>query len=177
MAIPKQDSIGLPLLELLGDTKTHTLKECVDVLAKHFELTEEEVSERVQSGARRFHNRVAWTRMRLKSVGFLESPERGTLRITSAGQQVLIQKPPKLGREFLLQYEGYKNLISQNVANASENGTSDTQGSMSEDTPAETMARSRAEKPWMGREISAVKPGRTESGTTAVRAGQRRKWP
>ena len=37
--------------------------------------------------------------------------------------------------------------------------------------------RSRAEKPWMGREISAVKPGRTESGTTAVRAGQRRKWP
>ena len=38
-------------------------------------------------------------------------------------------------------------------------------------------ARSRAEKPWMGREISAVKPGRTESGTTAVRAGQRRKWP
>ena len=38
-------------------------------------------------------------------------------------------------------------------------------------------ARSRAGKPWMGREISAVKPGRTESGTTAVRAGQRRKWP
>ena len=41
----------------------------------------------------------------------------------------------------------------------------------------EMVARSRAEKPWMGREISAVKPGRTESGTTAVRAGQRRKWP
>ena len=40
-----------------------------------------------------------------------------------------------------------------------------------------TPSRSRAEKPWMGREISAVKPGRTESGTTAVRAGQRRKWP
>ena len=39
------------------------------------------------------------------------------------------------------------------------------------------VSRSRAEKPWMGREISAVKPGRTESGTTAVRAGQRRKWP
>ena len=45
-------------------------------------------------------------------------------------------------------------------------------------SPARCSAsRSRAEKPWMGREISAVKPGRTESGTTAVRAGQRRKWP
>ena len=37
--------------------------------------------------------------------------------------------------------------------------------------------RNRAEKPWLGREISAVKPRRTESGTIAVRAGPRRKWP
>ena len=37
--------------------------------------------------------------------------------------------------------------------------------------------RNRAEKPWLGREISAVKRRRTESGTIAVRAGPRRKWP
>ena len=40
-----------------------------------------------------------------------------------------------------------------------------------------TLPRNRAEKPWLGREISAVKPRRTESGTIAVRAGPRRKWP
>ena len=41
----------------------------------------------------------------------------------------------------------------------------------------DSIARSRAEKPWLGREISAVKRRRTESGTIAVRAGPRRKWP
>ena len=39
------------------------------------------------------------------------------------------------------------------------------------------LLENRAEKPWLGREISAVKPRRTESGTIAVRAGPRRKWP
>ena len=38
-------------------------------------------------------------------------------------------------------------------------------------------ARNRAEKPWLGRGISAVKPRQTESGTIVVRAGPRRKWP
>ncbi len=38
-------------------------------------------------------------------------------------------------------------------------------------------ARNRAEKPWMGRGLSAVEPRQTESGTTAVRAGPRQKWP
>ena len=36
--------------------------------------------------------------------------------------------------------------------------------------------RNRAEKAWLGRGISAVKPRRTESGTIVVRAGPRRKW-
>ena len=39
------------------------------------------------------------------------------------------------------------------------------------------LARNRAEKPWLGRGISAVKPRRTESWTIVVRAGPRRKWP
>ena len=37
--------------------------------------------------------------------------------------------------------------------------------------------RNRAEKPWLGRGISAVKPRRAESRSTVFRAGPRRKWP
>ena len=44
------------------------------------------------------------------------------------------------------------------------------------DITGSLLPRNRAEKAWLGRGISAVKPRRTESGTIVVRAGPRRKW-
>jgi len=41
--IPDYESIILPLLDLLADNELHTLNECHNKLAIHFNLTDEEI--------------------------------------------------------------------------------------------------------------------------------------
>ena len=55
--IPDFQSIMLPLLEITGDKKEHTIQEIRDLLAKYFRLTEEERSELLsKSKQKRFNN-------------------------------------------------------------------------------------------------------------------------
>lgn len=131
MAIPTQDGIGLPLLELLGDGEIHNLKEAAERLAQHFDLTDDEKGELLPSGSRRFANRVAWTRWTFKSASLLESPQRGTLRITEQGREVLKQKPLAIDRTFLMQF---------GANDTSPVGSPEAPGAVSEDTPLESMA-------------------------------------
>jgi restriction system protein len=60
LATPDFQSFMLPMLELAGDGKTHTLAEARDFLARKFELSDLEPGELLPSGRqRRFDNRVA----------------------------------------------------------------------------------------------------------------------
>ena len=109
MAIPDFQSIMLPLLTLAGDRETHRLRESVATLAKDFGLTDEEARELVPSGQQpRFHNRVTWARTHLKKAGLLESPNRGSFRITDRGLDVLAEKPSQINAKFLEQFEEYR---------------------------------------------------------------------
>ncbi len=109
MAIPDFQSIMLPLLTMAGDRQIHRLRESVAILAKDFRLTEEETTELVPSGQQpRFHNRVAWARTHLKKAGLLESPNRGSFRITDRGLGVLAKRPSQIDSEFLKQFDEYR---------------------------------------------------------------------
>ena len=69
-------------------------------------------------------------------------------------------------------------LESVALAQAAEQTARASHGDQAGDLgPLSRGARNRAGKPWMGRWLSAVEARRTESGTTAVRAGPRQKWP
>jgi len=105
MAVPDYQSIMLPLLQLAGDGKDHTLREAIDGLAKQFGLTEEERRELLPSGQQAvFDNRVGWARTYMKKAGLLESPRRGYLKITTRGQEVLSSNPLKIDVGFLRQF-------------------------------------------------------------------------
>ncbi|RLC36419.1 MAG: restriction endonuclease, partial [Candidatus Nealsonbacteria bacterium] len=65
--IPDFQSIMLPLLEITGDKKEHTIQEVRDSLAKIFSLSEEERSKILsKSKQKMFANRVGWARTYLK---------------------------------------------------------------------------------------------------------------
>jgi len=105
MAIPDYQSLMLPLLKIISDGKEITFRDAVESLAKEFDVSEEERKELLPSGQSPvFDNRVGWARTYLKKSGLLESPRRGTLKITDKGLKILSQKPENINVKFLKQF-------------------------------------------------------------------------
>ena len=103
--IPDFQSIMLPLLEITGDKKEHTIQEVRDLLAKHFNLSEEERSELLsKSKQQRFNNRVGWARTYLGKGGLLEYGKVGSFMITDRGLKVLQEKPSKIDVKYLKRF-------------------------------------------------------------------------
>jgi len=81
MAIPDYQSIMLPLLKLAGDKLEHKMSEVTDILADHFELSDEERKVLIPSGTQAlYYNRVGWARTYLVKAGLLETPRRGYIK-------------------------------------------------------------------------------------------------
>ena len=103
--IPDFQSIMLPLLKITGDKKEHTIQEVRDLLAKHFNLSEEERSELLsKSKQQRFNNRVGWARTYLGKGGLLEYGKVGSFMITDRGLKVLQEKPSKIDVKYLKRF-------------------------------------------------------------------------
>jgi restriction system protein len=124
MPIPDYESCMLPVLRLAADGQEHSLKETIDVLAKEFSLTEEELNEYIPSGQQTvFSNRVSWARTYLKKAGLLVSPRRGVFKITQRGLEVLGKNPEKIDNQYLHQFPeflAFKSLRSNKEKNESQ---------------------------------------------------------
>lgn len=113
MAIPDFQSIMRPMLEHLADGKIRKNRETKEFLAKHFQLTEEELSKMLPSGyARLFENRIGWAKTHLKGAGLIESPARGTYRITQRGLDALSQTDQLINLAYLKQFDEYREFQS-----------------------------------------------------------------
>jgi restriction endonuclease Mrr len=109
MAIPDFQTIMLPLLKQLGDGEEHTNQETADVLAREFDLTDEERSQLLPSGSQTvFTNRVAWAKAHFKRAGLIEPTRRGVYRITDRGRDLLHQNPQRIDLKFLDQFPGHR---------------------------------------------------------------------
>jgi restriction system protein len=105
MAIPDYQSIMLPLLRFAADGKEHSLRETIEALADHLELTDAERRVLLPSGRQpTFDNRVGWARTYITKAGLLESTRRGHYRITQRGLEVLERNPPAIRTSFLRQF-------------------------------------------------------------------------
>ena len=106
--IPNFQSIMLPLLEIIGDKKEHTIQELRDSLAKYFNLTEEEKSELLpKSKQKRFNNRVGWARTYLKKAELLIYTQKDFFKITDRGLTVLQEKPSKINVKYLKRFSEF----------------------------------------------------------------------
>lgn len=108
MAIPDFQHIMLPTLKLAGDQKEHTLRETIEILAKQFNLTDQERIELLPSGRQaRFDNRAGWAVTYLRKAGLLANFGRGKFKITSRGLDVLKSPPSLIDIKFLNQYDEF----------------------------------------------------------------------
>lgn len=109
-----------PILELLADKKLHRLKDVVDHVATHFEVSKKERSELTPVGKRgKFYIRVAWAVSTLRNIGFLENTEIGMFKITEKGEKkldILIKDPNMSGSDFLSQFPEYRQFIGKQDA-------------------------------------------------------------
>lgn len=105
MQIPDYQTIMLPFLRLLSDSKEYAFRDTVELLADQFNLSESERREMLPSGQQTvFQNRVGWARTYLKKAGLVESPKRGAVKITERGMQVLNSNPERIDADFLDQF-------------------------------------------------------------------------
>jgi len=95
----------LPLLEITGDKKEHTIQKVRDSLAKIFSLSEEERAKILsKSKQKMFDNRVGWARTYLKKAELLVYEPKGYFKITDRGLKVLQEKPSKINVKYLKRF-------------------------------------------------------------------------
>lgn len=100
MTIPKHDEIRVPALSLLSESGQLKLKEFEVPLAKHFELTDEELQEEYESGnGKIFYDRISWALSYMNMAGLLNKPKRGLYEISELGKEKL--KTPQSINDFI----------------------------------------------------------------------------
>lgn len=91
-SVPDFQTLTRPLLELHADGAEKTQPELDEALARQFELTEEELAQRLPGGSwRTFPDRVAWASTHMTRAGLLVKPRRGISSITERGAAVLAE--------------------------------------------------------------------------------------
>lgn len=105
MAIPDFQTIMLPLLQYLGDGREHSNKEIHDHLARHFQLTPEEINTYYPTGnAKIFYHRITWAKFHLKKAGLVNVERKGFARITQSGIDLLKENLDKINLRLLSRY-------------------------------------------------------------------------
>ncbi len=90
MTIPKHDKIRIPALKLLSEYDSLKLNEFEAPLGKQFGLTEDELSQKYESGnGKIFYDRISWALSYMNMAGLVQKPKRGTYQISGIGKEKL----------------------------------------------------------------------------------------
>lgn len=142
MALPKYDEFYRLVLNALQDGKSHSMKEVRNSIAQALHLTEQDLSETLLNGSSVYAGRIGWAKTYLKKAEMIDSPQRGYITITPAGQSLLASNEPitnallaKLSSAFL---DFYRPQSGNSTSTQSDSGN--TQISTPE-TPQETFER------------------------------------
>ncbi len=82
-----------PMLELIKDGNLYHLNDLELPLAEEFSLTEEELTETISSGQKRFFYRMAWTKSFLKLAELIITLEQAKFKISPFGLKFLKENP------------------------------------------------------------------------------------
>ena len=140
MAVPDFQSFFSPMLGIANDGEEHSIKEARQKLAKHFELTKEDLNEYLPSGTQtKFDNRVAWAKSYLIQAKVLESPKRAYFKITERGKGLYSQGHDKITVKVLNQYPEFVEFHSpKSISKPDPDLPPDGDGS---ETPEETLQK------------------------------------
>jgi len=142
MAVPDYQSLMLPLLRCSGKNDDETSAgETVEVLAKEFGLTDDDLKELLPSGIQStFVNRVGWATTYMKKAGLLEATRRGYFRITLRGQELLKKQPKAINVKLLKQYPEFREFQQlKGTRSGEKESPSERASDISTTTPSEAL--------------------------------------
>lgn len=111
MVLPTFEDIMLPLLTYLSDNEERRYSETIEWLARHFNLSSDELETEKPAGGNLFYNRIGWAKDYLTRACILEK-KTGRFKITQRGLNILKQKPKKIDKKFLLQFDEFVPYVS-----------------------------------------------------------------
>jgi restriction system protein len=131
----------LPMMQLLADRQIRRVVPTVtDALATRFELTPEDLAQRLPSGVQpTFVNRCHWAATYLSKAGLLERPTRGHVQITDRGVSVLASSPKRVDVAFLRQYPEFEEFRAH--AKGDQPTPYSVPAEISEENPEESLYR------------------------------------
>lgn len=119
--IPEFQMFMLPFLEFLKDGKEHSLKECVEAMKQHFNLTDEDMAVKLPSGTDTVvRNRTQWSRTYLSKAGIVDTVSKGVYKINKEGLKLLSENPQMITSKMLnSRYPSFKAFSSGTSSNMS----------------------------------------------------------
>ncbi len=140
MPIPDYQTLMRPLLAHLADGNVHPLSDLLKELIAEFQLTQEEVKEKLPSGRQTvISNRIGWAKTYLDKAGLLETAKRAHYKITERGLKALEECPKQIDNEYLCKFEEFQQFASASSSKEGE-GNIVTKVKESVTTPDEQIA-------------------------------------
>src|ERR1035441_4354633 len=96
MSVPGFQKTLLPILQYLRDGEPHRPADTLAYVQTQFDLSPEDLADRLPNGRTRLMDRVLWAITYLRKSGLLESISWGVFRITSRGNALLAENPKSL---------------------------------------------------------------------------------
>jgi restriction system protein len=94
--IPTWDGFNVPVLAILSDGATRSLRELRREVSDLVGLTPEQRAESLPSGQPRADNRIGWAASYLNRVDALDRPSRGQYVITDFGRELIANHPERI---------------------------------------------------------------------------------
>lgn len=109
MNIPDYQSLMLPLLEALADSREHLVRDVREHIAAKFSLGTAEREALLPSGKQPiFDNRIGWAKTYLAKAGLVSSVRRGVYQLTDRGRSVIASKPARVDVAYLGQFPEFE---------------------------------------------------------------------
>lgn len=110
MAVPDFQSMMVPVLVALADSKPRSVRDVSAIVAKAMGVSEADLQERLPSGyTTKWANRIAWIGTHFNFAGLLTRPARAQMQITERGLKVLKENPTRVDLKTLQQFPDYLN--------------------------------------------------------------------
>ncbi len=109
MAIPSFRSFLRPVLEAMSevDQINNPRTSLVPIIKQKMQFSDEEASEKLESGGNRLENRVGWALTYLKKSGLVTFPKRGTSMISAEGKKFLSMHKGEIAPKDLEKFPSY----------------------------------------------------------------------
>ena len=90
--VPKFEDFFYPCLNLLSDGNIYTQKILRECMINHFKLTETDANILIKSGRKtKVSDRISWTISYFMQAGLIDTPQRGTYKISKFGRKFLAE--------------------------------------------------------------------------------------